>query len=185
MQPSGKVVITLMTDEKPSEPQDEPDDDLDAPLEQKSVNEILRNLKVPFSMPKMDLGIRSNSAIFDAIAGPATLNYGQIESYDIPVDDSKWRTADAAEATAEAAARTAEYTAGLLEAMRRSVELNEHTRVENTRARRWSIGIGLASVAVAMASLAAAVVAINLSATDPSTIAPETVVTDSPSPERQ
>lgn len=111
-----------------------------------------------------------------------TPRYDKVEIPEVTIDDSKWRTATASEATAEAAARTAEYTAGLLEAMRRSVELNEETRTENIRARRWSIGIGIASIVVAAGSLAAAIIAIGLSAGNAQVAVPEVVMTDAPAP---
>lgn len=190
------------------EPAEDPDDSAAPSSDRGSVADILGKLNIP--VPEVDGGILD--AIRDAARVPdgmfkldashflpasaislGGLGYDKFEIPEMPIDDSKWRTAEASEATAEAAARTAEYTAGLLEAMRRSVELNEETRIENVRARRWSIGIGIASIVVATGSLAAAIVAIGLSGgaaqvTVPEvvvteTAVPETVVTDTPSPE--
>lgn len=78
----------------------------------------------------------------------------------IPVDDSKWRTARAVEATADAAKLTASFTNALLIAMEQSVSLNEQTRQENAAMAKFTRRMSIASLVISIGSVGAAVAAL-------------------------
>ncbi len=81
----------------------------------------------------------------------------KVPHMDLTVDDSKWRTANAAEATADAAEATASFTRALLKSMESNVELSIQTREENAEMSRFTRRMSVASLVVSIASVGAAV----------------------------
>lgn len=105
-----------------------------------------------------DMGNIRVPAILNSI--PEHMRVEPMKMPDFPIDDSRWRTADAAEETAEAAKATAAYTSELLAAMRESVVLNgqavklsEATRQDNVRAQTFTKRMSVASLVLSIAGV--------------------------------
>ncbi|HEY4268865.1 MAG TPA: hypothetical protein VGM94_11810 [Galbitalea sp.] len=109
-------------------------------------------------------GIVGVTPILPNVAIPEPLDYGiadQVHAFTPYIDPAPRRTADAAE-------QTAEYTRDLLNAMHKSVQLNENARQENAefaaftrRVSMLAIVVAFASLGLGVASLVVAIVAIN------------------------
>ncbi|MCT1395656.1 hypothetical protein M4D51_07940 [Microbacterium sp. p3-SID338] len=84
----------------------------------------------------------------------------EIEMPDIPIDDSRWRTADAAEETAAATSQMREHIEAMLTLTERNVEMAEQAREASLRTERFTRRMAWTSTVIAAASLAAAVAAI-------------------------